>query len=63
MVLIKNVLTTSKEYQYLKIQQYIIIIKVIDKVTWACLPSQVAQQIANCSTYIKKGKFFFYHFL
>jgi hypothetical protein len=35
MVLIKNVTTTSKEYLYLKIKNYIIIVKVVDEATQA----------------------------
>jgi len=33
MVLIKNVTTTTKRDQYLKVQHYIILAKVLDKIT------------------------------
>jgi len=35
--LIKNVVTTSKGDWYLKAQQYIILIMVVNEVTWTCL--------------------------
>ncbi len=37
MVLVKNVITTTRKYRYLKAQHYTIFTKVVDKVTQACL--------------------------
>jgi hypothetical protein len=54
MVLIKNVTTTSKGYQYLKAQHYKILTKVVDEITQTFF--LVTQQIIKCSTCIERGK-------